>query len=132
VIRVLARLLAIAFMLLASQAALAREANFPAPLVAEIEAAKESMMADQREALYHAGRIDVLARKLTDGRQRALAVATARWLAAEASLRSNAIDRVGPLLTEGLLLVGSVGQPIKLRGDLLMSQGAFYMQQDNA
>ena len=124
--------LALALALAAGQPARAGETGFPKPLQTQIDAAKSSMMADQAQALRHVGLIDSLARHIPDARQRALALATARWLGAEAYLRSNAAERAKPLLDEGLRLIGGIAEPIKLRGDLLMSQGAFYMQADDA
>lgn len=117
----------LALLLAASQPARA-SVDFPAPLQTQIDAAKGSMMADQAQALRHVALIDSLARRVPDARQRALALATARWLGAEAHLRSNAAERAKPLLEEGLRLITVVPEPIKLRGDLLMAQGAFYMQ----
>lgn len=106
--------------------------EFPAAIQKEIQAAKDSMMSDQAEALRHSAAIDGLARKLSDVRQRTLALATARWLAAEAHLRNDAPAKAEPLLAEGLRLVSTVQGPIKLRGDLLMSQGALFMTRDQA
>ncbi len=126
------RALGVALALVASHPASAREPDFPRPLAAQIDAAKSSMMGDQAQALRHVQLIDALARRIADPRQRALALATARWLGAEAYLRSNAADRAKPLLDDGLRLVRQIAEPTKLRGDLLMSQGAFYMQADDA
>lgn len=122
------RLVGLALALAVSQPAHADDAAFPAPLQAQIDAAKSSMMADQAQVLRHVVLIDGLARRIPDTRRRALALATARWLGAEAYLRSNASERARPLLDEGLRLIGAISAPIKLRGDLLMSQGALYMQ----
>jgi len=101
-------------------------------ITAEIQAAKESMMGDQAEALRHAATIDTLSRKLADGRQQRMGLATARWLAGEAHLRMDQPDQAAPLLADGLSLIESIPEPIKLRGDLLMSQGALFMARDQA
>lgn len=106
--------------------------DFPPAIEAEIRGAKESMMSDQAEALRHAAAIDGLALGLRDDRRRALALATARWLAAEAHIRNEEPAKAAPLLTDGLNLIRSIPEPIKLRGDLLMSQGAFFMARDQA
>ncbi|RYD87352.1 MAG: tetratricopeptide repeat protein, partial [Sphingomonadales bacterium] len=116
--------------LLASAPAAAQ--NFPATLQNEIKSAKESMMADPAETLRHVEQVDKLARALPGERERTLGLATARWLGAEANLRSNAPERAEPLLIQGLKLVGTVQGPTKLRGDLLMSQGTLFMQRDQA
>ena len=112
--------------------AFAAEPPFPKAVETEIKAAKESMMGDQTEALRHAVAIDALARKIADPRQRALGLATARWLAAEAHLRSDASEKAAPLLADGLRLIEPIQEPIKLRGDLLMSQGTLFIAQDRA
>jgi signal transduction histidine kinase len=106
--------------------------GFPPSIEAEIKAAKDSMMTDQAEALRHAATIDTLARGLSDTRQRALAQATARWLAAEANLRNDQPGKAEPLLKEGLRLIEPIQEPIKLRGDLMMSQAALFMSRDQA
>ncbi|HUS17765.1 MAG TPA: tetratricopeptide repeat protein, partial [Chloroflexia bacterium] len=128
--RILLRALALAFALIASQAASARDPDFPRPLEAQIQAAKESMMADQAQTLRHVALIDAMARRIPDRSQRILALATARWLGAEAHLRSNGADRAAPLLDDALRLIGNISAPTKLRGDLLMSQGVLHMQRN--
>ncbi len=111
--------------------ALAADApEFPPTIQSEVAAAKESMLGDQAAALRHAVQIDAQGRALADPRTRALALATARWLAAEAHLRSNAPAKAAPLLIDGLRLVAPITEPIKLRGDLLMSQGALFMNRN--
>ncbi len=111
----------------------AKPANeFTPAIQAEIQAAKGSMMSDQAEALRHADAIDKLARQLPDPRQAMLAQATARWLAAEARLRNDEPAQAQPLIAEGLKLIEAIPEPIKLRGDLLMSQGTFFMARDQA
>ena len=130
--RALLGALALALAFAAGKPAHAGDVGFPKPLQVQIDAAKSSMMADQAQALRHVGLIDSLARRIPDARQRALALATARWLGAEAHLRSNAAERARPLLEQGLRLIGAIPEPIKLRADLLMSQGAYYMQGDDA
>jgi signal transduction histidine kinase len=106
--------------------------DFTPAIQAEIRGAKESMMSDQAVALRHADAIDRQALQLPDARQRMLAQATARWLAAEARLRNDQPAQAQPLIAEGLRLIQSIQEPIKLRGDLLMSQGTFFMARDQA
>jgi len=130
--RALFRSLTLTLFLVWSLPALADEVPFPKPLQAQIQAAKESMMTDQAQALRHVGLIDGMAQRLPDQRQRALALATARWLGAEAHLRSDAAERAAPLLIDGLKLISGISEPLKLRGDLLMSQGALNMQRNDA
>ena len=116
----------------AAQVAPQAKSEFPLAIQQEIQAAKDNMMSDQAEALRHAAAIDVLAQKLPDERQRVLALATSRWLAAEAHLRNDEPAQAEPLLAEGLRLVKPIQESIKLRGDLLMSQGALFMSRDQA
>src|SRR5690606_16669522 len=92
----------------------------------------DAMMANPAQTLRHVEQLETLARNLPDERQRALALATARWLGAEAHLRSNEPERAGPLLADGLKRIETIAGPTKLRGDLLMSQGALYMQSERA
>jgi signal transduction histidine kinase/Tfp pilus assembly protein PilF/CheY-like chemotaxis protein len=106
--------------------------KLPAPIEAAFADAKATMMDDPAVAFSHVAEGEALARKLSDPRQRMLALATARWLAAEAHLRSNDPVPAGPLLIDGLRLIAPIKEATKLRGDLLMSQGTFYMQSDQA
>ncbi len=115
-----------------AQAPARSASDFTPAIQAEIQSAKESMMSDQAEALRHADAIYRLAQQLPDERQRMLAQATARWLAAEANLRNDAPVQAQPLIADGLRLIQSIQEPIKLRGDLLMSQGTFFMARDQA
>ena len=126
------RTAALVFALAAASPAIAAEAAFPAALEAEIKAAKTSMMTDPVVTLQHVARIDAAARALPDERQRALALATARWLGAEANLRNGAPDKAAPLLIQGLKGIEAIQEPLKLRGDLLMSQGYYYRKQEKA
>ncbi|RYD51575.1 MAG: histidine kinase [Sphingomonadales bacterium] len=118
--------------LLIGSPATAAAPSFPRPIQAQIDAAKEAMMADPARTLRHVEQLEALARNLRDEQQRALALATARWLGAEASLRSNAPERAGPLLADGLKRIEKVVGPTKLRGDLLMTQGALYAESERA
>ncbi|MCW3835381.1 ATP-binding protein [Sphingomonas canadensis] len=129
------RLFSAALLWLAALAAIPGAAlaqPFPKPVEDAFAAAKAEMMTDQQATLRHVAQAEALAAKLPDERQRVLALATARWLAGEAHLRSNAPDKAAPLLAQGLALVNGIREPIKLRGDLLMSQGALFMQRDQA
>lgn len=124
-------LLALALPVLAPSA-FAAESDFPKPIQAAFAAAKATMMDEPAETLRNVAAAEALAQRLPDARQRALALATARWLAAEANLRTNQAGRAGPLLAQGLRLIEPIKEPIKLRGDLLMSQGTLFMLEDKA
>ncbi|WP_188056600.1 ATP-binding protein [Sphingosinithalassobacter sp. CS137] len=108
------------------------QAEYPPPLAAAFEAAKSDMMTAPDETLRHVARARAIAMRLPEGRQRTLALATARWLAAEAHWRSNDIAAAEPLVAEGLRLIEEIREPIKLRADLLQSRGMLNMQQDRA
>ena len=105
---------------------------FTPQIEAALADAKKAMMADPGVALRDVAVAEDLARKLKDPRQRALALATTRWLAGEAHLRNDEPQAAAPLLTEGLRLIAPIKETIKLRGDLLMSLGAYYQQRDQA
>jgi signal transduction histidine kinase/CheY-like chemotaxis protein len=122
----------LALALVAAAPAYAAGDDLPKAIASEVQAAKDSMMSDQAAALRHAAAIEKAANGLTDPRQHALAVATARWLAAEARLRNDEPDKAAPLLADGLRIVRTVNEPTKLRGDLLMSLGALYMARNQA
>ncbi|MDG2535794.1 ATP-binding protein [Sphingomonas sp. HITSZ_GF] len=128
----LRHLLAFVALLVAVPAFADAAKEFTPAITAEIQAARESMLADQPEALRHAVAIDALSRKLADQRQQRMGLAAARWLAGEAHLRMDQPDQAAPLLADGLRLIESIQEPIKLRGDLLMSQGALFMARDQA
>ncbi len=130
--RALRHAFALLLALLVALPAAAAEPPFPAPLDAAFQRAKASMMADPAATLREIAAAEAMAQNIADPRQRALAFATARWLAAEANLRSNAPEKAGPMLTQALGMIASIREPIKLRGDLLMSQGAYFMQSDKA
>jgi signal transduction histidine kinase len=131
--RVLARLsLLLFFACVALPAWAAGAPHFPKPIETAFADAKSAMMEDPAMVLQHVAVAERLANRLEDPSQKALALATARWLASEAHLRSNQPDAAAPLLTEGLRLIAPIKQNIKLRGDLLMSQGELYMQRDMA
>jgi signal transduction histidine kinase len=130
--RVLLRIvLALAFGLAALPAA-AADAKFPKAVEAEFANAKAAMMQDPATVLRHVAAAEALAVKIPDVRQRAFALATARWLAGEAHLRNDQPDAAAPLLAEGLRLIAPFKEALKLRGDLVMSQGELYVQRDQA
>ncbi|RYY33735.1 MAG: tetratricopeptide repeat protein, partial [Sphingomonadales bacterium] len=90
------------------------------------------MMSDPEAAQRELAAAEALARNIVDTRQRRLALATVSWLSAEANLRNDAPEKAGPILAQGLKMIAPITEPIKLRGDLLMSQGAWLMQSDQA
>jgi signal transduction histidine kinase/CheY-like chemotaxis protein len=112
--------------------AAAQEPGFPPRLQQRVDAAKASMMTDPAATLRQVAAAEDAVHALVDRRQRALATATLRWLAAEAHLRGNAPDRAEALLVDGLRVIAPVREPIKLRGDLLMSRGALFMERNQA
>ncbi|MBO9712668.1 ATP-binding protein [Sphingomonas sp.] len=94
--------------------------------------AKAAMMEDPREVLRHVADAERLAAALPDERTRSLVLATGYWLAAEAHLRSGEPDLAAPLLARGLKLIAPIQETLKLRGDLLMSQGSLFVDRDQA
>ncbi|MEI9852590.1 MAG: ATP-binding protein [Sphingomonas sp.] len=122
--------------LLAACAALpataADAAQFPAAIDAAFTRAKQSMVADPAATLRHVAEAEALARRLPDARQRTLALATSRWLAGEALVRTGASRKAAPLLAEGLRMIAPIREPLKLRGDLMMSMGSLQMVESRA
>ncbi|MET0307842.1 MAG: ATP-binding protein [Sphingomonas sp.] len=112
--------------------ALASDTQFPAPLEAAFDRAKGAMVAEPDEVLREVAAAEVLARQLPDPHQRTIALATVRWLAGEAQLRNDEPDKAAPLLADAQRLLATVPTPLKLKGDLLQSQGALYMLRDKA
>ena len=129
-LRILVLALAALFGAIAAPAASA--ADYPPPIEAALTSAKSAMVSDPANTFRHIERAETLARALPQGRQRTLALATARWLGAEANLRTGKPAKAGPLLDEALRMIQPITEPLKLRGDLLVSQGALYMAQDKA
>jgi signal transduction histidine kinase len=108
------------------------DSQFPAPLEAAFARAKGAMVAEPGEVLREVAAAEALARKLPDPHQRTIALATVRWLAGEAQLRNDEPDKAAALLADAQRLLATVPTPMKLKGDLLQSQGALYMQRDKA
>lgn len=106
--------------------------RFPPALMAAFDEAKASMMGDPAETLRHVEQAEAMASRLSDPRQRRLALATAAWLSAEAHLRRNETEAAKPLLERAIRLIEPLGGDIKLRGNLLLSRGALFMQEDQA
>lgn len=130
--RALSWLAALALAVAALAAPASAQTRFPKPVEAAFDQAKAAMMDEPADALKHVATAEAEAHKIQDPAQRGLAVATARWLGAEAQLRNDNPDAAGPLLADGLKLIATIREPIKLRGDLLMTQGAYYIQRDRA
>lgn len=110
----------------------ANEAVFPPTLAAAFDSAKRTVVEDPQAARPILATAEQLSRQLKDGHLRLIALGTVRWLEAESLIRSNSAAEAGPVLVEGLRLIEPIRAPIKLRGDLLMSQGAFFAQQGQA
>ncbi|WP_404339795.1 ATP-binding protein [Sphingomonas sp. MMS12-HWE2-04] len=128
-----ARLLLAALLPLGAIApARAADPALPPAIAPAIDNAKATMVADPAQALPAVQAAEVIAKRLPDARQRSFALATVRWLGAEAYLRTNQARKAEPLLADGLRLLGRMPEPLKLRGSLLMTQGVYFKELDRA
>lgn len=128
-----------ALALVAAAPATARAAAAPAatgdlsgPIAQSIAEAKESVVEDAATALPQILRVEAEAAKLADPRTRALALASTAWLRAEIYLRTNRAGEAGPVLRKALDGIAWIKEPVKVRGDLLMSEGNLWMLEDKA
>ncbi|RYG75830.1 MAG: histidine kinase, partial [Alphaproteobacteria bacterium] len=103
----------------------------PAVQVA-LDRARSVMVADPAKGLKLAATAELLAQDLPQGRERIIAIATARWLSSEAYLRLNQIALARPIIAQSLTDIASIQEPIKLRGDLLLSLGSLQMDDGQA
>ncbi len=97
-----------------------------------LDRSRSTMIADPAQALRLAVSAEILARRLPEGRERILAIATARWLTSEAYLRLNQSALARPIIAQTLTDIAAIPEPIKLRGDLLLSLGALQMDDGKA
>ncbi|MET0247858.1 MAG: ATP-binding protein [Sphingomonas sp.] len=103
-----------------------------APVQIALDRARSTMVADPVQGLKLAATAEMLARDLPQGRERIVAVATARWLSSEAYLRLNQIALARPIIAQTLTDIASIREPVKLRGDLLLSLGSLQMDDGKA
>jgi len=102
------------------------------PVDAAIERARTVMVSNPEEGLTLVGEAETLAQRLPAGRDRTIALATAKWLRSEGYLRLNDVAKAGPLIAQALADIASIKEPIKLRGDLLLSLGSLQMDDGKA
>lgn len=124
--RALLRLLAL---LLALICAVPAFAQVPKPVQAALDRARATMVSDPDEGLRLSGEAEALASRMPPGNDRRIAIATAHWLRSEALLRLDDVAQAGPLIVTTLR---EVPEPIKLRGDLLLSLGSLQMDDGHA
>jgi signal transduction histidine kinase len=99
---------------------------------AAMERARTAMVSDPDQGLKLVGEAEALALKLPASRDRTIALATAKWLRSEGYLRLNDVARARPLIAQALSDISSIREPIKLRGDLLLSLGSLQMDDGKA
>lgn len=87
--------------------------------------AKATMLIDPAATVGKAKAAEAAAQKL-DGRQRTIAVATAKWLQGEAYLRLNDAKDAKQPIEDALQAVSTGGRPTKLNGDILLSRGGLH------
>ncbi|WP_155006418.1 ATP-binding protein [Sphingomonas hengshuiensis] len=94
--------------------------------------ATASVVEDASTALPEVLRAEAAASRIADRQALALALASTSWLRAEIYLRTNRAALAEPVLTKALDSIAWIKQPLKVRGDLLMSQGNLWMLEDKA
>jgi len=114
--------------------AVATAASDPAAgAVANITArAKEAMVAAPAQAERFAAEGERAAQEIVDPAQRKLAIVTLRWMRGEALVRIGRPEEARPLLRGALAMVEPIRQPLKLRGDILMSLGSLEVAESRA
>ena len=107
-------------------------AQTPAPVAAAMERARTAMVSNPEEGLKLVGEAEALAQRMPAGRDRTIALATTKWLRSEAYLRLNDVTKARPLIAQALADIAPIKEPIKLRGDLLLSLGSLQMDDGQA
>lgn len=128
--RDLLRLVALLLAFACAAPALAQTAKPPVtPVQAALDKARATMVSDPKLGLQLATQAEQLAARMPQGNDRRIAIATAHWLRSEAFLRLDDVASARPLIVTTLR---DVPEPIKLRGDLLLSLGSLQMDDGRA
>ena len=119
------RLILSAMLCVGGSAGLAAETPISPAMAAVklVDEAKAAMRADPQQTLVLAARGDALLAALPSTPRTLVARAEINWLKGEAYLRLNDVDRAEPEIGRGLAALSRVRQPLKLKGDLLLSRG---------
>ncbi|HVI99531.1 MAG TPA: ATP-binding protein [Sphingomonas sp.] len=104
-------------------AAPAQETSGSARFDSVIAEAKANMLSDPHRTIALARTAVAIVGKDPAIRDKVIAKATAYWLAGEAFVRLNEIERAKPLIRQAWLAVGSRPEATKLKGDILLSRG---------
>ncbi|WP_083943197.1 ATP-binding protein [Sphingomonas soli] len=105
----------------------------PATEVERITASvRAAMVATPEEAERLAATGEAAAQRVADPRERLLAAASFRWMRGEALVRMDKPDEARPLLAQALKMIEPIQEPIKLRGDILMSFGSLELVKSKA
>ncbi|MCW3845632.1 ATP-binding protein [Sphingomonas sp. LB-2] len=102
------------------------------PVDKAMDRARTVMVSDPDEGLKLVGAAETLALAMPAGRDRTIALATAKWLRSEGYLRLNDAAKARPLIAQALADIDPIREPIKLRGDLLLSLGSLQMDDGEA
>jgi signal transduction histidine kinase len=111
--------------------AMAAPAN-AAQLDKMLDEARKTIVSDPTKGLALLAEAEAEAGKLPEGRERMLAIGAARRLRSEAYLRQNRSAEARPLIDSALKMIEAIREPVKLRGDLLVSRGALEMLEGQA
>jgi signal transduction histidine kinase len=88
-----------------------------------IDASKMAMMSDPQVAYDRADQALQRAKTASDAKTRAVRIATAQWLEAEALIRTDRPKDALPVIAEALSSIQKDNPNTKLHGDLLMARG---------
>lgn len=94
-----------------------------------IDDAKAAMLIDPKTAVDKARAAEAIAEQFAAPADRAIAVATAKWLQGEAYLRLNETTRADQPITIAWTLASRQSPHSKLLGDILLSRGGLYAAQ---
>ncbi len=104
----------------------------PSPVDAALEQARTAMLSDPQKGLDLAAAAEAMAERMPAGRERTVAIASTLWLRSEAMLRLDNSAGARPIIARALAMVAPIAEPLKVRGDLLLSQGSLQMDDGQA
>lgn len=116
-------LIFIALVMAGAQLRAASEPAMPAVYTQAIDTAKSDMLRDPAQAMRSADTARRAAHTIADGRQRALALATADWLYGEGASRMGRPDDAKGVIAGALKSVRALAPKSDLMANLLLSQG---------
>jgi len=104
----------------------------PSPVDAALDLARATVVSDPQKGLKLVADAEAVALAMPAGRDRIIAVATARRLRSEAFMRLDDPEHARPLIAQTLEMIAPIKEPIKLRAELLLSLGSLQMDDGQA